>query len=282
MEKQYLFGKFEDNSKEKTMSFRVSKETHDLFEVYANAKWGNTSNALKEMFLEHMSQYSFRRQTLNFFTRVFIPTKGEFDIPDSPRMFISINNPSYTVSEIYLKDDLLDLRNVILSQKNVTDYRGLIDSEDEAIQEDIKESERWLEKKSGYHVDDGFFVDIPLNNHLDSNHEGIYCSGMRENYFQHTGLNILNYEGETYYLTYEFNHNPDDMFDPISFRYGITHDNQTAFKQSLACDNIELCKLIDSFNEGTSNIEKDKELLLDKKEKLLNQIEEIDDILSKF
>ncbi len=51
--------------------------------------------------------------------------------------------------------------------------------------------------------------------------------------------------------------------------YAWLISNEEAFKTALGGDNIELCRLIDSFKVGLSNIKENKRMMLDKKENLL-------------
>lgn len=276
MVKHYIFGKFEDDKKEKTLSFRVSHETHDLFEKHANTKFGNTSNALKEIFLNYLSNYAFRRQTLNAYIRIFVPRIVDDVIPKDN---LPIDNPNpFFSEEVY--EDLLDLNSVIVSPMHIQDVKNM-DLSLPHVKDEYDELNGWLIKESNYNIEDGFFVTLPLNNHLDKNMDGIYhVEGLDDS--QHCGLNIVNYEGCFYYILYFFEVIDVESFYPLHIQHMFLIPNEEAFKSAIGSDNIELCKLIDSFHEGTSNIDDNKQLMLEKRENLLHQIEEIDDILSKF
>ena len=281
MVKHYIFGKFQDNEKETTMSFRVSKETKDLFETHANAIYGGTSNALKEIFLDYMSQYAFRRQTLKEFVRIFVPrceNEEEFEkhgfLP-----FVDYVSPHW---DFEYPKDLLDVKNVIVPPHAVKDVRDW-DLDNVMVRDEFDELEGWIHKKSSYELEDGYVIEFPVNNQLDVNVEGIYCFRDDNDLISsHRGLFILDVGDMVYYIHYPFVFQEDKSFYPVEMVSPILISNKEAYDYAMDCGNLELAKLIDSFNEGTSNIEHDKQLLMDKRENLIHQIDEIDDKLSKF
>ena len=279
MENFYLFGKFRDDKKEKTMSFRVSKETHKLFETHAKYTYGDVSNGLKEIFIDYMSRHAFRRQSLTSTIKIFIPkceNEEEFEnhshLPTMEFELIGIVPPS----------NLVDIGNVIVDSDWIKDYNTL-DLSKWYIKDSYEDDSGWISKNSVYNIDEGFVVEFPLNNHLDWNRKGVYCindENLKEDDV-HSGLVIVDYEDIVYYVEFIFSIYREKSY-PI--KVFITHllTNKDAFERALDCGNLELAKVIDSFNEGTSNIEHDKQMLLDKRENLINQIREIDDKLSKF
>ena len=280
MDKHYIFGKFQDNEKERTMSFRVSKETKDLFETHANAIYGGVSNALKEIFLDYMSQYAFKRQTLNQYVRIFIPfCKDEEDFVKHGFLpYIDYISPNW---DDYPKD-LVDVNNVVIPPHRIYDV-GNWDLSNEFLRDNYEDLNHWIHKESSYELEDGLVIVFPVNNQLDKNVNGIYCWDEDEEMISsHKGLFIVEFGGMVYYIRYAFEFKQDKMFYPVELKYPMLISNREAFSDAMDCDNIELAKLIDSFNEGTSNIEHDKQLLLEKRENLIHQLDEINVKLSKF
>ena len=276
--KKYFFGKFRDNSKEETMSFRVSKETKQLFKTHAENHHGGTSNALKEIFLEYMSQYAFKRQTINSFVEIWIPRcESEEDFHKYPLL------PRKHYDGILIPPTPLDdLNNIIVESQYIDDVRGW-DLDNELVKSTYDDFAAWISKDSMYQVDDGFVIRIPLNNQLDYYKEGIYGGiNFTTNLSTHYGISIVEFEGVVYYIIYSFTINPNSHIEPVKLSYPLLVTNRDAFDYAMDCGNRDLAVLIDSFNGGTSNIEDDKQLLLEKRENLLHQLDEIDDKLSKF
>ena len=281
MVKHYIFGKYVDNEKESTMSFRVSKETKKLFETHANAKFGGTSNGLKEIFLDYMSQHAFRRQSLKEFVRIFVPRcESEEDLEKHGFLpYVDYVSPHW---EFEYPKDLLDVKNVIVPPHAIKDVRDW-DLDNEMIRDEYDELEGWIHKKSSYELEEGYVIEFPVNNQLDVNVEGIYCVSNDEDMFSsHCGLFIVEVDGMVYYIHYPFVFDSEKTFYPVDLVSPTLHTNEEAYKHAMDCGNLELAKLIDSFNEGTSNIEHDKQMMLEKRENLLNQVREIDEKLSNF
>lgn len=281
MVKHYIFGKYVDNEKETTMSFRVSKETKELFETHANAIYGGTSNGLKEIFLDYMSQYAFRRQSLKEFVRIFVPfCENEEDLEKHGFLpYIDYVSPHW---DFEYPKDLEDVRNVVVPPRAIKDVRGW-DLSKELIKDSYDDLKHWIYKESSYQLEDGFVIEFPVNNQLDMDVDGIYRLGDEDELISsHGGIFIVEYEGFVYYICYAFEFNEDKSYYPVDFKYLRLVSNEEAFFHAMDCGNLELAKLIDSFNEGTSNIEHDKQLLMEKRDNLLNQVREINDKISKF
>lgn len=279
MENQYLYGKFEDDNKEKTMSFRVSKETHKLFETHARETYGDVSNGLKEIFLDYMSNHAFRRQSLMGSVRMFIP---KYENGEEIKTHRYLPCWESSMGNIPYPSDLLELSNVILNSHLIWDYTKL-DLDNWINEESYERDSGFVSKDSDYSIEDGFVVEFHVNNQLDWFRNGVYCVN-DEKYKEddhHRGLIIINHEDIVYYVEFIFEVTPKNIY-PVEMLFSRLVTNQEAFEHAMECGNLELAKLIDGFNEGTSNIEHDKQLLLDKRENLLHQIEEIDDKLSKF
>ena len=278
MEHKYLFGKFRDERKEKTLSFRVSKETHDLFKKHADYNFGDVSKGLKEIFIDYMSQHAFRRQTLTHNVKMFIPKCNEEDFEKQ----ISLPCDNYNIGITNIPFDLLDLENVIIDSRGITDYSKL-DLNIWSNKDSYEDDSGWVSKNSSYNIDDGFIVEFSINNQLDKDKHGIYCINDEkdEENNAHSGLVIVSHEDMVYYVEFLFTIDLDDM-SPIDVISPQLITNEDAFQLAWDCGNLELAKLIDSFKDGISNIEHDKEMLMEKREHLLHQIEEIDDKLSKF
>ena len=150
MVKHYIFGKYVDNEKETTMSFRVSKETKELFETHANAIYGGTSNGLKEIFLDYMSQYAFRRQSLKEFVRIFVPfCENEEDLEKHGFLpYIDYVSPHW---DFEYPKSLEDVRNVIVPPRAIKDVRGW-DLSKELIKDSYDDLKHWIYKDSSYPV----------------------------------------------------------------------------------------------------------------------------------
>lgn len=276
--KKHYFGKFRDNSKEETMSFRISKETKDLFKTHAEKHYGGTANALKEIFLEYMSQYAFKRQTINKFVNIWIPRcDSEEDFHKYPLL------PEREDMGVLIPPSQLDdLNNVIVESQYIDDVRGW-DLDNEFVKTNYDDLDGWITKDSLYRLEDGIVITTPLNNQLDSYNEGIYGRiDFGDDTSSHHGISIVEFEGVVYYVIYTFEINPNENLYPVKMFSPLLVTNRDAFDYAMDCGNRDLAVLIDSFNDGTSNIEDDKQLLLDKRENLLHQLDEIDDKLSKF
>ena len=273
--KNYIFGRFEDDKKEKTLSFRVSKETHDLFETHAKSQYGDVSNALKEIFLDYMSSFAFRRQSFNKIIRIFVPLFADEDDVDSPFLpfddfhIMGFLNPD--------RIDMLDLNTIKIPNQFVRDYRNY-DISNEMREDEYNDLSHWIHKSSHYDLEDGIVIDWVPNNYLDKNIDGIYGEYEKDK-TNHLGLLIFEWDGEYYYILVPFH--VDDSYN-IKLLSPYMVSNEVAFKNAMDCGNLELAKYIDSFNEGTSNIEHDKQLLRDKRENLLHQLDEIDEKLSRY
>ena len=278
MEHKYLFGKFRDKGKDKTLSFRVSKETHDLFKKHADYNFGDVAKGLKEIFIDYMSQHAFRRQTLTHNVKMFIPKCDEDDFKNQ----IYLPCDSYNVGITNIPFDLLDLENVIIDSHVIRDYSKL-DLSIWSNKDSYEDDSGWVSKTSSYNIDDGFIVEFSINNQLDRDKNGVYCINDEkdEENNTHEGLVIINYEDVVYYVDFLFTIDLDDV-SPINLISPQLITNEEAFERAWECGNLELAKLIDGFKEGISNIEHDKQLLLEKRENLILQVEEIDDKLSKF
>ena len=278
MENRYLFGKYEDDKKEKTMSFRVSKETSDLFERYSKSNYGDISKGLKEIFLDFLSQRAFRRQSLTKNVRMFVP-KCKDEEEFEKHSDIPFND--FNVGSVPIPFDLMDLENVIVGERGIWDYTKL-DLSNWINEQNYNDDSGWVSKK-GYNICDGFVIEFPLNNQLDNEKHGIYCinDDRDEENNAHSGIAIVNYEDVVYYISFIFTIESKRTY-PIDVSYPMLMTNEEAFEYAWECGNLELAKLIDGFNEGTSNIEHDKQMLLEKRENLIQQIGEIDDKLSKF
>ena len=276
--KKYYFGKFRDDNGDATMSFRISKETKELFKTHAEKRYGGTANALKEIFLEYMSRYAFRRQTIDYFVRIWIPRcESEEDFHKYQLLPVDSDYGS-----LIPPTKLDDLNNVIVESHNIEDVRTW-DLEDDFVKSNYDDLNGWIEKKSMYCLDDGIVITIPLNNQLDSDNEGIYGGvGFENNLSYHHGISIVEFEGVVYYVLYSFQINPNTTIYPVEIFSALLVTNRDAFNYAVDCGNMDLAVLIDTFNEDTSNIEDDKQLLLDKRENLLHQLDEIDEKLSKF
>ena len=270
-----------DNEKETTMSFRVSKETKKLFETHANTKFGGTSNGLKEIFLDYMSCYAFRRQSLKEFVRIFVPRcESEDDL--EKHNFLPHEDYGIHHYDFEFPKDLLDVHNVVVPPQAIKDVRDW-DLSKELILDAYNDLKHFVYKNSSYQIEDGFIIEFPVNNQLDKNINGIYGSNDEEySVSSHEGMFIVEYEGMIYYIVYFFDFESDKSFYPVELQYPRLVSNRDAFQYAMDCGNLELAKLIDSFNEGTSNIEHDKQLLREKRENLLHQLDEIDVKLSKF
>lgn len=276
--KKYFFGKFRDDEKEETMSFRISKQTKELFKTHAEKRYGGTSNALKEIFLEYMSQYAFRRQTIDYFVRIWIPIcESEEDFDKYPLLPIDSDYGS-----LILPQKIDDLNNVIVESQDIEDVRTW-DLNDGFLKSKYDDLKGWLDKKSRYTLEEGIVITIPLNNQLDSYNEGIFGSvGFDKCLSTHHGISIVEFEGVVYYVLYSFTINPNKTIYPVEIYSPLLVTNRDAFNHAVDCGNMDLAVLIDTFNDDTSNIEDDKQLLLDKRENLLRQLDEIDEKLSKF
>lgn len=275
---KYFFGKFRDDDKEETMSFRISKETKDLFKTHAEKRYGGISNALKEIFLEYMSQYAFKRQTINKFVNIWIPRcESEADFHKHKLL-----PKQEDIGVLIPPSKKEDLNNVIVESQYIEDVRGW-DLDNEFVKSTYDDYDRWLTKDSMYQLDEGIVITTPLNNQLDSYKDGIYGGiDFGDNLAIHHGISIVEFEGVVYYIIYSFEINPNETINPVNILSPLLVTNREAFDYAMDCGNRDLAVLIDSFNEGTSNIEDDKQLLLEKRENLLHQLDEIDDKLSKF
>ena len=285
---------FHDNGKEKTLAFRVSKETYDLFKPHAEAKYGTVADGLKRIFLRYMSQYAFKRQLFKKVVYLFVPifakekeiliSDKNFVLPDSLRM------EPFTISS---RVNLFDINNIIISKEGIKDFRNfktlneyndneLTDDEYERLfdtNEVYKRMCKQFSYESDFTLNDGVIVECPLNNLLDRYVNGIYNWTINNNY-GHEGLIIFEFEEKYYYVVFCF----ETKYYPVTQKFFNSRlvSNEEAYEKAMECGNIELAKFIDNFNKGLSNIEKNKTMLLDKKEKLLQQINEIDEKLTKL
>ena len=275
MSKESIFGEFKDKEGGKTasLSCRVSEETRKLFEAHAKLNYGDMATGLKLILFDYMSRYAFRRQIVNIPVNIFIPLVEMEDnegrmLPCDTRIKI-ITNFEWTIEHC---------SNLNSTNCSVTDYRGFTPS-NEYEKDEYDKLSHWLHKESDYTLDDGIIITEFLNNYLDKNIDGIYrCIDNLENY--HKGLFIFEFEGEYYYITTFFGAWDEPELSDTPACYLIS--NEEAYEKAFECGNFELAKFIDSLNEGTSNIEKDKEALEDKKEKLIHQLKEIDEKLTKL
>ena len=273
--KKNIFGKLQDKGKEKIISFRVSKETYDLFKPHAESKFGDVSNGLKEIFLDYMSQYPLRRQSLRQCIRIFVPIfKENTNMGNLPYKL------DFDDSLISCPDDMEDIENTLLSKEYISDFRK-VDLSGWWVEETYNELSGWLSKDTDYALEDGVVIESPLNNFLDDNFEGIYSSG-EENPNHHLGLIIFKFEGEYYYIIISFKvFKYNDSFKIRSWSPWMVSNND-AYKIAIDMGNVNLAKFIDKFNKGVSNVETNKQLLIDKKKDLLHQLEVVEDRLSKL
>lgn len=267
-----LFGKYEDNGKEKTMSFRVSKETQRIFDIHAKKFYGDRGEGLKKIFLDYMSQYAFKRQSLTYLYGVYIPKKEK---------------------QIKYKNDILcyrdegggnflsnldDIKNVIVD-KGIWELKHYAEST--AYYEDNPKGdlEKYYWDCEDIDLDDFIYIKFELNNQLDEAADGIYSIAPEKDAANiHQGLIIVPYLDDVYYVTFSFSVESGYVSSPTF----CLISNSEAYSEAIRCDNLDLAKMIDAFNDGTSNIEKNKEFLKEKRESLIQQIKEIDNLLSQF
>lgn len=276
-----LFGNYKDNGKEKSMSFRVSKETQRIFDIHSKKVYGGRSEGLKKIFLDYMSKHAFKRQSLNYKIRIYVPRKGT---PyESKPLFLPFQDHIQNVSPMYFKD-LDNVENIVISGLGIVYSKERDEQYDSEVDSLINEDYQSFLTKYYPHPDvdirDFLVVEIALNNFLDYEMDGIYSNNPNsKNDSWHSGLNIVDYNGEVYYISYSFEIDPSGE---VVVHSPLLLSNGNSYNFALDCGNIELSKLIDRFNDGTSNIQKNKQLLNEKRENLLKQLEEIDKTLSKL
>ena len=265
-----------------------------MFKPYAEAKHGKVANALKQIFLDYMSEIVVRRQIFKIGVYLFVPIFNQ-------RKKTLISNTNYNIPDnLQLKPfnisssiNLLDMTNIMVSENNIIDYRNfktvdeyndneLTDDEYEKLSEDTQvynDLSKQFSHDSDFNLKDGVIIKCPLNNFLDRYVNGLY-NWTLNNEEGHEGLIIFEFEEKYFYIIISFKtdlylDSPDSVIPRLV-------SNKEAHEKAMDCNNIELAKFIDNFNKGLSNIEKDKTMLLDKKEKLLQQINEIDEKLAKL
>lgn len=275
MDNDSIFGRYtdkEEGNKSPTLTCRVSKETKKLFEAHAKSKFGNVSNGLREILFDYMSQYPFRRQILNVGEiNIFVPVFNDDGAIYLPYDF-------HVDLFDFLPHDLEDINDVFVSDYHVESYVG-VDSSDYPVGDIYHDVAHWIDKESDYNLDEGVIIGCNINNYLDKNIDGMY-RGIEEIDNFHRGLSIFKFEEKYYYIILDFEINRRDEVIMPTPPYLVS--NEEAYKMAIECDNIELANFIDNLNEGISNIEKDKQGLINKKEYHLHQIKKIDEKLSKL
>ena len=275
-----IFGRFKNNEDGKTssLSCRVSKETRDLFKAHAESKFGDVSTGLKEILFDYMSQYPFKRQTfIGVEFNIFVPIFKERDDYD----FLPFDVES-VYSDIYVPEwkDVGNLNEIIYSVNDYREFNPPNDWDHEFEIDKYEELVHWLRKDSNFTIEDGIIIHGNLNNVLDKKIDGTY-KAIKESDNFHEGLVIFEFEEKYHYIIFRFEVIKNKGY--IDFTtYASLVSNEEAYEKAIESDNIELANFIDNLNEGTSNIEKNKQALINKKEYLINQIKEIDEKLSKL
>ena len=255
-----LFGEFKDLKKDDTITFRLSSTAKEYFKQHAESYYGSTQKAMDEVFKRYMETITFKRGVVNRTATVFLPKAN-----DTSELERDYDN-QLTVYDLE-ENSIIDTNEESnLSDNIIFDNATPMNNFSEYMQNEYK---NFLIHEGDYTpIEDYILITFNLNNYLDVFSDGMYCSG---DIGVHEGLVICNYNGIPYYIHFRFG---EEAYRSEIFTTLIS--NKEAYDLAMHVDNLNLAEVIDGFNDGISNIEKDKSRLLLKKKNLEKQIKEID------
>ena len=254
-----IFGDIQEGTKEKILSFRVSKEVHSYFESHANARYEDVATGLTQILFQYMESIAFKRGTINN-TPMYIILPKEDIINKEAKIRDTKNEPPFNPCEEYSKINDVTKVNIYDDVDSYLFENRPFDSE-----EDIKDMARAYGKE-GYII-----AHFYLNNYLDKFNNGIYSLDSN-NQNAHRGFIMFEYNGQIYniVLTYELDEN--GILD--SGKAKIISDSE-AYNLAKEKDNIQLAKIIDKYNHNAANLEQNIDDLKNKKKELERQLKEI-------
>lgn len=255
-----LFGEFKDLKKDDTITFRLSSTAKEYFKQHAESYYGSMQKAMDEVFKEYMEKITFKRGVVNRNAIIFLPKVNSLEEleRDYGNLLTVYELEENTIGEIKESTDIYN--NIVF------DNASSLDTSSTYMQEEYKS---FLIHEGDYTpIDDYLISSFDLNNYLDTFTNGVYCSGDIK---FHAGLVICIYNDIPYFLYFGFS---EEIYRSEIFVKLIS--NEEAYTLAMHAENSELGEVIDGFNNGISNIEKDKSKLLHKKLKLEEQIREID------
>lgn len=258
-----LFGEFKDLKKDDTITFRLSSTAKEYFKKHAESYYGSTQKAMDEVFKRYMETITFKRGVVNRTATIFIPK-----VDNISELEIDYGNPMtvYNLDE-NTSEDIKEENNI--SDNVIFNNTTNIDDISTYTQSEYK---NFLIHEGDYTpIEDYIIATFNLNNYLDVFTNGVYCSG---DIGFHEGLVICIHNNIPYCIYFRFGE------EAYRSEISVTlMSNKKAYELAMNANNINLAEVIDRFNDGISNIEKDKTKLLLKKENLEKQIKKIDEQL---
>ena len=254
-----IFGKINDEKKEKILSFRVSKKMHSYFETHAKEAYGDTTTGLKEIMFQYMENITYKRGTI-YNNPMFIILPKEDIINEQAKIRDTKNEPPFNPCEEYNKiNDITKVKIYDHIESYILENRPL-DSE-----EDIRDIVRAYSK-------DGYIIaHFYLNNYLDKFNKGIYSLDSNHQN-AHRGFIMFECDNQIYniVLTYELDEN-----GLLKSGKANIISNSDAYNLAKEKDNIQLAKIIDKYNHESTNIEQNIDDLKNKKKELERQLKEV-------
>ncbi len=255
-----LFGEFKDLKKDDTITFRLSSTAKEYFKQHAESHYGSTQKAMDEIFKRYMETITFKRDVVNRNATIFLPKVN--NIKELEREY----GTPLTVYDFDENSFVNPKEETNINDNIIFDNASPINNISEYMQEEYK---NFLIHEGDYTpIENYVIVTFNLNNYLDEFIDGVYCNGDIK---FHSGLVICIYNDIPYFIYFRFG---EEAYR--SEIYVKLVSNSEAYNLAMNTSNIELAGIIDRFNDGISNIEKDKSKLLLKKKNLEKQIREID------
>lgn len=277
-----LFKEDEDNAKDETLTFRLSSDRKEKFIAHAKGYYGSSQKCLEFLLNTYMESLAFKRDQMNFNSTIFIPkVKNQKEVEKYYGDILSgglmVYSTDYDVKHLgYHSDEVLSFRDQIMDDYGETFDEDKGEDEDNwFIEDSIKTYNNFLEGNyDANSLSDYIILHIIINNYLDEFKDGVYSNGWEKGYM-HDGLNIHVENGIVYYIHTILS--IDKVYDFGSEVKAYLISNEEAYSMAKGCGNMELAKLIDEFNDTTSNIQNDLEEMIDKRNSLQKKL----DILNK-